>query len=66
MTGRTKSVQHEIVTKDARPVLRQEQECVKDMLTGGQIEPSDTPWASPVVLVTKTEELVAWLSDFGL
>ena len=54
------SVQHEIVTKDARPVrcgprrlapggLRKEQECVKDMLTGGQIEPSDSPWASPVV-----------------
>ena len=66
VTGRTKSVQHEIVTKDARPVLRKEQECVKDMLTGGQIEPSDTPWASPVVLVTKKEELLARLSDFGL
>ena len=54
VTGRTKSVQHEIVTKDARPVrcgpgrlapagLRKEQKCVKDMLTGGQIEPSDSP-----------------------
>ena len=64
VTGRSKSVQHEIVTKDGRPVrcgprrlapagLRKEQECVKDMLTGGQIEPSDSPWASPVVLVTK-------------
>ena len=64
MTGRTKSVQHEIITKDARPVrcgprrlapagLRKEQDCVQDMLTGGQIEPSDSPWSSPVVLVTK-------------
>ena len=63
VTGRTKSVQHEIVTKDARPVhcgprrlppasLKKEQEYVRDMLTGGQIEPSDSPWASPVVLVT--------------
>ena len=66
VTGRTKSVQHEIITKDARPVrcgprrlapagLRKEQDCVQDMLTGGQIEPSDSPWASPVVLVTKKD-----------
>ena len=58
VTGRSKSVQHEIVTNDSRPVrcgprrlapagLRKEQECLKDMLTGGQIEPSDSPWASP-------------------
>ena len=50
VTGRSKSVQHDIVTKDSRPVrcgprrlapagLRKEQDCVKDMLTGGQIEP---------------------------
>ena len=69
VTGRSKSVQHEIVTKDGRPVrcgprrlapagLRKEQECVKDMLTGGQIEPSDSPWASPVVLVTKKDVFV--------
>ena len=52
VTGRTMSVQHEIVTMDARPVrcgprrlspagLRTEQTCVKEMLDGGQIEPSD-------------------------
>ena len=67
VTGRTKSVQHEIITADARPVrcgprrlapgLRTEQECVKDMLIGGQIEPSDSPWASPVVFVTKKDGL---------
>ena len=66
VTGRSKSVQHDIETKEGRPVrcgprrlapagLRKEQECVKDMLTGGQIEPSDSPWASPVVLVTKKD-----------
>ena len=48
VTGRTKSVQHEIITKDARLVrcgprrlapagLRKEQECVKDKLTRGHI-----------------------------
>ena len=64
VTGHTTSVQHEILTSDARPVrcgprrlatagLRTEQTCVKEMLSGGQIEPSDSPWAFPVVLVTK-------------
>ena len=75
VTGRTKSVQHEIVTKDARPVrcgprrlapagLRKEQECVKDMLTGGQIEPSDSPWASPVVSVTKKDSSTRFCVDY--
>ena len=57
VTGRITSVQHEILTSDARPVccgprrlapagLRTEQTCVKEMLLGGQIEPSDSsPWA---------------------
>ena len=75
VTGRTKSVQHEIVTKDARPVrcgprrlapagLRKEQECIKEMLSGGQIEPSDSPWASPVVLVTKKDGSTCFCVDY--
>ena len=75
VTGRSKSVQHEIVTKDGRPVrcgtrrlapagLRKEQDCVKDMLTGGQIEPSDSHWASPVVLVTKKDGSTRFCVDY--
>ena len=59
-------VRHEIETNGAWPIrcgqrrlapagLRTEQECVRDMLEGGQIEPSDRPLGSPVLLVTKKE-----------
>ena len=75
VTGQTQSVQHEIVTKDAMPVrggprrlapagLRKQQECVKDMLTGGQMEPSDSPWASPVVLVTTKDGSTCFCVDY--
>ena len=60
VTGRTTVVQHDIETNGARHVrcgprrlapagLQTEQNCIKDMLERGQIEPSDSSWASLVV-----------------
>ena len=75
VTGRTMTVQHDIITTDARPVrcgprrlapagLRKEQTCVQEMLDGGQIEPSDSPWASPIVLVTKKDGTTRFCVDY--
>ena len=61
---RTSLVQHEIDTGDARPIrLRPRrlpfakravaEQKVKEMAEAGVIEPSNSPWAAPAVLVTK-------------
>ena len=66
VTGRTTAVRHDIDTQDARPVrcgprrlapavLRTEQTFIRAMLEGGQIEPSDSPWASPGSVLTTAD-----------
>ena len=75
VTGRTSTVQHDIVMTDAQPVrcgprrlaptgLRKEQTCVREKLEGGQIEPIDSPWASPIVLVTKKDGSTRFCVDY--
>ena len=66
LTGHTEAVEHTIDTGDSLPIrcaprrmspqkIKQEEACVEEMLTGGQIEPSDSPWSAPVVPVTKKD-----------
>jgi hypothetical protein len=73
--GHTTVVKHTIDTGDARPVklpprrlplaqrdvVKQE---VDKMLNDGIIEPSSSPWASPVVLVKKKDNSVRFCIDF--
>ena len=66
LTGHTDAVEHIIDTGDSPPIrcaprrmspqkIKQEETCVEEMLTGGQIELSDSPWSAPVVLVSKKD-----------
>lgn len=73
--GRTSLVTHKIDTQGATPIkqrpmrvplAKQEivKNSVKDMLDAGIIEPSNGPWASPVVLVTKKDGTVRFCLDY--
>ena len=73
--GRTSLVQHHVDTGDARPIrqaprripMAQQGECdheVQAMLDKGVIEPGQSPWASPVVLVRKKDGSLRFCVDY--
>ena len=75
LTGHTDIVEHTIDTGDSPPIrcaprcvspqkIKQEEVCVEEMLSGGQIEPSDSPWSAPVVLVTKKDGGTRFCVDY--
>ena len=75
LIGHTDVVEHEIDTGGSSPIrcaplrmspqkMKKEEECVTEMLTGGQIEPSDSPWSSLVVLVTKKDGGTQFCVDY--
>ena len=74
LTGHTDAVEHTIDTGTSAPIrcaprrmspqkIKKEEACVTEMLTSGQIEPSDSPWSAPGVLVTKKDG--GTLVEFG-
>ena len=75
LTGHTDAVEHTIDTGDSTPVrcalrhmspqkIKQEEVCIDEMLSGGQIEPSDSPWSAPMVLVTKKDGGTRFCVDY--
>ena len=75
LTGHTDAVEHNIDTGDTQPVrcaprrmspqkIKWEEVCIEEMLSGGQIEPSESPWSAPVVLVTKKDGGTRFCMDY--
>ena len=75
LTGHADAVEHEINTGDGSPIrcapcrmspqeMKKEEQCVAEILTGGQIEPSDSAWSSPVVVVTEKDGGTRFCVDY--
>lgn len=73
--GRTNVVKHLINTGSTRPIRQhprrlpiakreEAEEIIKDMHDHGIIEPSDSPWSSPVVLVKKKDGSTRFCVDY--
>ena len=73
--GHTTLLHHTIDTGNAQPIRQRARwlpyhqqkevsELLNDMLSRGIIEPSQSPWASPIVLVKKRDGSVRFCVDF--
>ena len=73
LTGHMDAVEHTIDIGNSTPIRcaprrmspqKIKQACVAEMLAGGQIEPNNSPWSAPVVLVTKKDGGTRFCVDF--
>jgi hypothetical protein len=73
--GRTGLIKHEVDTGDAKPINHQPRRLspvkqaeadrqIKDMLERDIIEPSTSPWSSPITLVTKKNGSIRFCLDY--